>query len=726
MGLVDKLFNGKEETEEILDLPEENQKEELKGPIIVSKEIESILLILENLGLLEEKKIKERISKERYYEEEILKEMKIKTSEENISHLKKYFETLKLGYGTVKIHQLRKKFQNIVAEKIGEGKNKEEIVKELISVATLEVENYEKVLKEFNQTVIKLEENEISDAEMIAMMDFWTNYYKEQSLGYPINLDLKVDIMARELSQLPFGGYGEEELRRFRSAASKMIEEARQTEEESNHTLNRIVSTLFNPKKNRYLADVETLKRKLQMITESPYLSDIEKEKNRHKTIEEFNEMNGHSPNMKDSIEQFCKNLKQLEFGGYGEAIVKEFEARAKKISESGVINNFPQEEINSRMEKEYNYLIEEYNKAKQNMLSTIKTIEENYEEPLRKLKCDEVVDEFHERMGHTIHIRERINNWILRLKKLDEDGYGELKLGEFKKKSVERVKKATTSEEIVIAIQDVRRLYEQLVDDYFKELQKVRKAIEKVEQSALKEEEKASTIDEFMKDFKFNLGYRMNFEKQLETSLLELKSLPHGGYGEKALEELKESCTSIINGVEDERTKYHQIRQKMSAFKKHYLRNLEIFKRWEKLQLEAMDDLEKEEGKKHLEEEITHMLSLSPNDLKEYYLADEKKKKEEMDRHNYMVAMKYLAKEEAKKKQDRKLYEERLKELENGQTPYSKKEIEEATTKLEMLKVTKEDFEEEEKIISVIDYIDSTLLRQMLYAESLLASKDN
>ena len=180
------------------------------------------------------------------------------------------------------------------------------------------------------------------------------------------------------------------------------------------------------------------------------------------------------------------------------------------------------------------------------------------------------------------------------------------------------------------------------------------------------------------------------------------------------------------MNGVEDERSKYHALRQKFVAYKKHYLRNLEIFKKWETLQLETMDDFEKEAGKKRLEEEISHMLSLSPTALNEYYLEDEKKKKEEIDRHNYQVAIKYLAKEEAKEKQNRSLYEERLKELENGKTPYTKKEIEEATNKLEMLMVTSEDLEEEDKIISIIEYIDSTLLRQMLYAESLLKKKEN
>ena len=40
--------------------------------------------------------------------------------------------------------------------------------------------------------------------------------YEEQELGYPVNLENRVRVMANELAQLPYGGYGENEIDAFR------------------------------------------------------------------------------------------------------------------------------------------------------------------------------------------------------------------------------------------------------------------------------------------------------------------------------------------------------------------------------------------------------------------------------------------------------------------------------------------------------------------------------
>ena len=117
-------------------------------------------------------------------------------------------------------------------------------------------------------------------------------------------------------------------------------------------------------------------------------------------------------------------------------------------------------------------------------------------------------------------------------------------------------------------------------------------------------------------------------------------------------------------------------------------------------------------------------MLSLSPTELYDYYMEDDRKKKAQAYRHNYMAAYRYLAREEAKKKKNQSLYERRLKELQDGKQIYSSEEIENATKKLESNSENDETILDEDRIISLIEYIDSTLFRQMLYAETTLAHK--
>ena len=142
----------------------------------------------------------------------------------------------------------------------------------------------------------------------------------------------------------------------------------------------------------------------------------------------------------------------------------------------------------------------------------------------------------------------------------------------------------------------------------------------------------------------------------------------------------------------------------------------------WKKLQLNNKKGQEKEELEKDLDTKISYMLSLSPKELYEYYMEDDRKKKAEAYRHNYMAAYRYLAREEAHKKKNKELYQRRLDELKKGKQMYSADDIEKATKRLET--TFDENMDEDDRIISLIEYIDSTLFRQMLYVETSLAHK--
>ena len=119
-------------------------------------------------------------------------------------------------------------------------------------------------------------------------------------------------------------------------------------------------------------------------------------------------------------------------------------------------------------------------------------------------------------------------------------------------------------------------------------------------------------------------------------------------------------------------------------------------------------------------------MLSLSPSALKDYYLEDDRRKKEETDQHNYNAAFKYIARKEAIHSKDEHIFEQRLRELEMGRKPYTQEEIDEATEELELLSIAGDSLQEDERIISLVEYIDSTLLRQMMYVEASLLKDQN
>ena len=154
---------------------------------------------------------------------------------------------------------------------------------------------------------------------------------------------------------------------------------------------------------------------------------------------------------------------------------------------------------------------------------------------------------------------------------------------------------------------------------------------------------------------------------------------------------------------------------------KKQYLRNVKVFQEWKRLQLKNAKEGEKDTLEKDLNVKISYMLSLSPNALYEYYIEDDRKKREAAEKHNRLVACKYLARKEATYLKDESIYQKRLEEFENGKEPYSKEELDDAEKELEIISLTEEYMSEDERIISIMEYIDSTLLRQMMYVEASL-----
>ena len=712
MGIWNKFFSRKEET------PVE-QKETTK---YVHDSIESILLVLENLSLMNKEEIRQRIMEKEYYNEVILDSLEINPPS-GIEILEKYYGKTKFGYGQVKIHQFRDKLKAIASDKYISGVPEERIVEGLIMIIEPEIMAYQGILIRFNESLKQVEETASDYTEMTTMIDYWKNYYKEQEFGYPVPLEKKIEELAKELKNLPYGGYGEVEINQFIEAATKMKEEATLNNEESAHTLSRITTDLFTPKKNRYLADVENLKRKIEMIETSPYLSEFEKDQNKQKLIKEFNLMNGHKQDMTGFVEQLQQNLTRLEFGGYGEEVLNQFMRRAETMISDGKRIMKPEAEVKREIQSDYQRLVDAYQARLQKLKEQINAVDQWSLAPQQKdQKKSLLLEDFHDEMGLPIDFKERLNAMILELKGLDRGGYGELRIEEFKTKSLERLEAANNRLEVRDALREVREIEERLITEYQDELRKLYDASERISHDRhLTSDEKQRAIEEFDREFKFKMGYRMNFDKYIENRAEELATLPGGGYGKEAVDEFREQAQAIAQSIEEEKEKYDKIRQKFTAYKKQYSTNLKTFKEWKKLQLKHVPAKDRDTFEKDLNIKIAYMLSLSPTALQDYYLEDDRKKKEMADKHNYIAAFKFLAKQEAKHTKNEDIYVQRLRELELGKDPYTKDEIEEAISELKLISISGEEQQEDEKIISLVEYIDSTLLRQMMYVEASL-----
>ena len=194
------------------------------------------------------------------------------------------------------------------------------------------------------------------------------------------------------------------------------------------------------------------------------------------------------------------------------------------------------------------------------------------------------------------------------------------------------------------------------------------------------------------------------------------LSNLPGGGYGMEAIKEFEDSCKKEQEEIEDDTTLHQVITLKANILKNRYLSNKELFDKWIEIELSACEEQEKEDKKVELTNQVAYMLSLSPKKLDEYYKEDDKQKKEAMEQHNFMAAFKYLARKEGKSRNEDNLYEQRLSAYkEEGINPYTEEDIKTAIENLENIDLLgEEQLSEDEKILSIQDYIDSTLLMKI------------
>ena len=709
MGILDKIFGLDKNEEEMI----------IAKEMDVDKEINTILLILRNLSTLNTKNIDSLVKKlDKHYDESILYRLRIDIDQESIEDFRTYFSSMCLGYGAEKINEIREELYLVAKDKNEAGRNKPEVVEELIEYAKTLVDQYEVIIKRFNAIIRSIDRNEtMSEAEKVVMRDYWVNNFMEQELGYPLDLERKVQGMVEELESLEFGGYGDSEIKKFKAACKKRKAAGEKVNESKKHILSEIEVILFTPLKNKYKTNLEVVKLRLSQIENSESTPE-EIDKVTKRTLTEFKEKNGHAIDIEHRVEEMENSLSKLAKYGYGEEKIAEFTANVERILKNAEKVAKSQEEIIKEIESEYYFFKRRYEECYNTLQNIIKNIKEKkISDEEKEVAINQEIRAFKDEMGHPIDLDERVNEMVGHLMHLPKGGYGPSKIKEFEKRCQEIID-TNKSKKLnnLRSIKDIEVLYKVLVKNYEMELRQYEDTVDRIKaDDDLPENEKNKSIEEIKLGFELDVGHHLEFNEKLDEYKKMLSNLPGGGYGMEALAEFEADCCKERDALEDETIVYQVMKYKANILKNRYLTNKTIFDKWEELQLSFIEEDNRTEKEIELKNQVTYMLSLSPKALEKYLIEDDRQKKEAMEKHNFMAAFKYLAKKEAESRNDERIYEQRLNTLETELNPYTEEDIKTAIEQLtEIDLLDEEKLPEDMKIITTQDYIDSTLLMQI------------
>lgn len=710
MKLLDRLL-GRNNTVVV----PEREKTTMKK-VDVSKEIDDILDILRELGLMDPYSIETQMDRKNVkYDKSILYRLMIDIDEDSITQLKRYISSEKLGYGQVKLDEFKKELEKKANECNENGRSRIETVEEIISLAKGYISNYQSKLYEFNNIIRTLQENSNTEAEVIAMIAYWIDYYNEKEFGHPIDLDKKLKEMASELRNLPDGGYGDEKIKEFIEAGKKEIEEGKKQGLSPADIVEKIISTLVIKYRSRYMYDVDKLAKRIRTIENSTFIEEEEKQKNITELRLAFNAMYGHNVNLKDSIKKMKITLEQLPYGGYGKSKIEEFEKAIDRKVEDGRSIGKDDKTILATIELDYNRILNDYNERVKVLEEELSKLDESdltskeVSAKKKRLKADFKADS-----GHKIDLKKKVQEMLDTLQNLDNGGYGQSVIREFKVKCEQIITTQKEKATILDIYRQIQAIYDKYIDDYQRELRRLREVHNQIDNNtSLSENEKVSAKEEFDIAFEFKAGRQVNLGNKVKEYVKALKDLPHGGYGSNAITEFENYCLEVLSSERNEKEKYSLISQKVRLMMNRYSNNLVQFEAWKQDRLKKYKGSDKDTYEKELDDKVTFMLSLSQTELEEYYKEDDRTKKEKYLEHNTEVAVKHLAKKEAEKANDDKLYYRRLKDYHSGNNPYTKKQIDRTIDDLRKLALFSDE-DQDDEILDPVVYIDSTLIKQM------------
>lgn len=662
MSIFDSLFGHKKE----------EQKED---KVNLTKQIDTLVLVIENLGLLNKEKIIEKLDKLQVeYDKNLIKRLSISEDKEKLSALYKYLEKDNLSYGKESINSLRKQLEFISSNNSLTQNN---MIEEMLNVTEKYINKYKSIIEELNNSIKTFEMAKPTYADKIAMIDSFTKLYKENELGYPINLEEKVEERQRSLKNLKYGGYGEEELKSFISRCKNTITDKTNKGWTTKEILDFIDENIYTPLLSRYNQDLEQLEIRISRLQNGEY-KENERKRKQDEIILDFNEHYGHNITPEIFKEKYKNELLVIDNVGYPKDAIKEFEEEIDDIITRATIKGQTNISTVVDIKNVFDKYVIKYSKAKDTLERNIRKVERTILSNEEKERRKEALQENFKLTLSAKKLSERLEIMLNTLKKLN---FSSIEIAAFKKSCEDKITNASLSTDM---LEDLNELFE----------------------------EKLTSTEE-------------NLENYIEILIANLKTLPSGGYGENAISEFRKEADKVLETKLLNKDKKEKIKTIYERYKNNYLTNKEIFTKWKEERIKSYFGTDLENYALELDNEISYMLSLSTSELNDYYEEDDKKKREAGEKHNLMVILKSLAKDEYQKTNNKRLYEKRLEDITNGKLPYSPEKVAEKKEQLETLALfSEEDIPEDERIYSTIDYIDSTLYKQISSIDGVIPKK--
>lgn len=662
MSIFDSLFGHKKE----------EQKED---KVNLTKQIDTLVLVIENLGLLNKEKIIEKLDKLQVeYDKNLIKRLSISEDKEKLSALYKYLEKDNLSYGKESINSLRKQLEFISSNNSLTQDNR---IEEMLNVTEKYINKYKSIIEELNNSIKTFEMAKPTYADKIAMIDSFTKLYKENELGYPINLEEKVEDRQRSLKNLKYGGYGEEELKSFISRCKNTITDKTNKGWTTKEILDFIDENIYTPLLSRYNQDLEQLEIRISRLQNGEY-KENERKRKQDEIILDFNEHYGHNITPEIFKEKYKNELLVIDNVGYPKDAIKEFEEEIDDIITRATIKGQTNISTVVDIKNVFDKYVIKYSKAKDTLERNIRKVERTILSNEEKERRKEALQENFKLTLSAKKLSERLEIMLNTLKKLN---FSSIEIAAFKKSCEDKITNASLSTDM---LEDLNELFE----------------------------EKLTSTEE-------------NLENYIEILIANLKTLPSGGYGENAISEFRKEADKVLETKLLNKDKKEKIKTIYERYKNNYLTNKEIFTKWKEERIKSYFGTDLENYVLELDNEISYMLSLSTSELNDYYEEDDKKKREAGEKHNLMVILKSLAKDEYQKTNNKRLYEKRLEDITNGKLPYSPEKVAEKKEQLETQALfSEEDIPEDERIYSTIDYIDSTLYKQISSIDGVIPKK--
>lgn len=662
MSIFDSLFGHKKE----------EQKED---KVNLTKQIDTLVLVIENLGLLNKEKIIEKLDKLQVeYDKNLIKRLSISEDKEKLSALYKYLEKDNLSFGKESINSLRKQLEFISSNN---SLTQDNMIEEMLNVTEKYINKYKSIIEELNNSIKTFEMAKPTYADKIAMIDSFTKLYKENELGYPINLEEKVEDRQRSLKNLKYGGYGEEELKSFISRCKNTITDKTNKGWTTKEILDFIDENIYTPLLSRYNQDLEQLEIRISRLQNGEY-KENERKRKQDEIILDFNEHYGHNITPEIFKEKYKNELLVIDKVGYPKDAIKEFEEEIDDIITRATIKGQTNISTVVDIKNVFDKYVIKYSKAKDTLERNIRKVERTTLSNEEKERRKEALQENFKLTLSAKKLSERLEIMLNTLKKLN---FSSIEIAAFKKSCEDKITNASLSTDM---LEDLNELFE----------------------------EKLTSTEE-------------NLENYIEILIANLKTLPSGGYGENAISEFRKEADKVLETKLLNKDKKEKIKTIYERYKNNYLTNKEIFTKWKEERIKSYSGTDLENYALELDNEISYMLSLSTSELNDYYEEDDKKKREAGEKHNLMVILKSLAKDEYQKTNNKRLYEKRLEDITNGKLPYSPEKVAEKKEQLETLALfSEEDIPEDERIYSTIDYIDSTLYKQISSIDGVIPKK--